>query len=325
MRNLALEEQLFNCSNENSFEELALEIFDFQYKNVTCYQTFCNYLGRIRPQKLEEIPFIPISFFKSHKMATTSQKEEIVFKSSGTTGTTRSNHYIPFLDVYERSFLTTYKQQIGNPKEQVILALLPNYLEQGDSSLVYMVNYLIQQSNHQLSGFYLNNYEQLIKTINKAKTQNKDIVLFGVTYALLDLAEMNVNLSGVTVIETGGMKGRRKELIKEELHLALKRDLSIQSLNSEYGMTELLSQAYLSEDLWFQPPKWMKILIRDVNDVFNFLPDGQTGGVNIIDLANLYTCSFIATDDLGQKKEDLFKIMGRFDNSDIRGCNLLVN
>ena len=226
--------------------------------------------------------------------------------------------------LYESSFEKTYRAQVGAPEDQLILALLPNYIEQGESSLVYMVEALIRQTNHPLSGFYLNDPVKIIGIYNQAKSTRKKIILFGVSYALLDLAEHEPDLSEATIIETGGMKGRRKELTKEELHQILKTKFNVEYISSEYGMTELLSQAYSDSEGLFTPPKWMKVLIRETNDPFAYASEGKTGGINIIDLANLNSCSFIATQDLGKIIDSQFQLMGRFDNSDIRGCNLLV-
>lgn len=320
-------DSIFNISTEEDFNQAALIVFQYQYQHISVYRNFCDAIHRSNPQDYSEIPFLPISFFKSHQIVSDELKNEIplVFKSSGTTQTTRSQHYIAFPEIYERSFLATFSQQIADPKDAIILALLPNYIEQGDSSLVYMVDFLIKESNHSLSDFYLNNTQELLQAIKEAKTENKEIVLFGVSYALLDFAERETDLSGVKILETGGMKGRRKEMIREELHQLLCKGLNVNEIYSEYGMTELLSQAYTKDKEYFTPPKWMKILIRDVNDPLGIVKEGKTGGVNVIDLANLYSCSFIATDDLGVKQGEQFKVLGRFDQSDIRGCNLLVS
>lgn len=321
-----LEKEIFSCSTDsNSFEQLALKVFEFQYQNIPIYRSFVDSLNITKPNSILEIPFLPISFFKSHKVIVENKSATKVFKSSGTTGDNRSEHHVVDEEMYKRSFLPTYENQIGNPKNQIIIALLPNYVSQGDSSLVYMVNELIQRTKHPKSGFYLENIKDLPKVIKDLKKVGKQIILFGVSYALLDLAELKPNLEGVTIIETGGMKGRRKELLKEELHFELKNSFEVNYISSEYGMTELLSQAYLNKDEEFITPPWMKVLVREVNDPFNFLMEGRSGGINVIDLANLYSCSFIATQDLGKLTENGFKIIGRYDNADIRGCNLLVN
>jgi hypothetical protein len=317
-----LKNKIFSVTDSN-FEEIALEVFEFQYRNNPIYKRFVDYLGKTKPTSIFEIPFLPISFFKTHEIRCFQKDIAIHFKSSGTGGN-RSNHYIEDLEMYTRSFEPTYRNQIGNPEEQVIIALLPNYIEQGESSLVYMVHALIQQSNNSLSGFYLNDLEKINKTYQSALALGKKVVVFGVSYALLDLAEQKIDLAQATIIETGGMKGRRKELTKEELHKELIDGLNVAYIASEYGMSELLSQAYSDKNGVFTTPPWMKILIRDVNDALSFEAEGKTGGINVIDLANLYSCSFIATQDLGKVFGDSFQLLGRFDNSDIRGCNLLV-
>jgi len=320
-------ESIFNIKTDADFNRTALAVFQYQYEQVSIYRNFCDALGRPEPKHFSEIPFLPISFFKTHEIVAkeVGANKKTIFKSSGTTIGTRSQHFVASTDLYERSFLKTFTEQISDPKDTIIMALLPNYIEQGESSLVYMVDYLIKVSQHNLSGFYLSDPDALIQSIALAKTEDKNIILFGVSYALLDFAERRVDLSGVKIIETGGMKGRRKEMIKEELHQILTNGLNVRNVFSEYGMTELLSQAYTDGGEYFKTPQWMKILVRDINDPLHLLKDGRTGGVNIIDLANFYSCSFIATDDLGVNEANKFKILGRFDQSDMRGCNLLVN
>lgn len=319
--------ELTAIKNDRQFEEMALRVFEHQYKNNLVYHNFCNAIDRTTPQNILEIPFLPISFFKTHSIidSTYDKNELLLFKSSGTTLATRSKHYIASPSLYKQSFTHTFEQQISPIQNSIILALLPNYIEQGHSSLVYMVNDLINASQDALSGFYLSDPKKLVKLLTQARKTGKKIVLFGVAYTLLDLAEEKVDLNGVTVIETGGMKGRRKEMIKSELHEVLKKGLNVPTVYSEYGMTELLSQAYSDGTEYFKTPRWMNVLIRDINDPFTYLEDNKTGGVNVIDLANIYSCAFIATDDLGVRNKEVFKIMGRFDFSDIRGCNLLVN
>lgn len=322
-----LTKSLFEIESEKDFNEIALAVYQYQYEHVSVYRDFCNALGRKAPTYYKEIPFLPISFFKTHKILSDEITEEnlLIFKSSGTTQSIRSHHYIADPKIYIDSFLETFTNQIANPKDAIILALLPNYVEQGESSLVYMVDHLVKESEHSLSGFYLTELDLLVATIEKAKREDKKIILFGVSYALLDLGEKGADLSGVIILETGGMKGRRKEMIKEELHQILCDGLNVPHIYSEYGMTELLSQGYTDGTEYFTSPKWMKVIMRDVNDPLHIRPEGKTGGVNVIDLANFYSCSFIATDDLGVQEGNRFKILGRFDVSDIRGCNLLVN
>lgn len=325
-RNSELETRVFELSdNPSDFEQLALDVFRFQHENNPVYREFCERLKVLKVTHLSDIPFLPISFFKTHQVRCGNDPAETVYMSSGTTGQVRSKHAVRHVDVYERSFNLAYTALIGNPSDQAIFALLPNYVEQGNSSLVYMVDQLIQKSGCESSGFYLNQPDLLRQRVRQAQQEGRQVVLIGVAYALLDLAESHTDLSGSIVIETGGMKGRRKELTKPELHRQLKEGLGAAVIYSEYGMTELLSQAYLKEDEWFECPNWLRICIREVNDPFTLLEDGQTGAINCIDLANLYSCSFIATDDLGLKMSNRFKILGRLDNSDIRGCNLLVN
>lgn len=320
-------DSIFDIKNDEEFNNLTLTIFKYQYEHLRVYKKFCDALGRNSPKHYSEIPFLPISFFKTHQILSDEVKTDdvLVFKSSGTTVGARSQHYVANPKVYEKSFVKTFRNHIAEPTDSIILALLPNYIEQGNSSLVYMVNYLIQISNHPLSGFYLSDSEKLVEILSKAKETKREIILFGVTYTLLDFAEKNVDLSGVKIIETGGMKGRRKEIVREELHEILKEGLQVDKIYSEYGMTELLSQGYTDGSEYFTCPNWMKILIRDVNDPLSYLSESKTGGVNVIDLANIYSCSFIATDDLGCINHKRFKILGRFDQSDIRGCNLLIN
>ncbi len=319
-----LENAVFGIQSEADFERVALEVFRFQRENCTVYRDFLKQLNRPIPQSVAEIPFLPISFFKTHEVRSGKRAVETLFMSSGTTGMIRSSHHVESVEMYERSFLDIYKQQIGHPENQIILALLPNYIEQGNSSLVFMVDALIKETKHPLSGFYLENLQDLLDAYQQAVDGGKEIVIFGVSYALLDLAELRPDLSKARIIETGGMKGRRKELSKEELHEILKEAFHVPFISSEYGMTELLSQAYSDQDGLFDLPHWMKTLIRDTNDPLSYLSDGKTGGVNVVDLANLYSCSFISTQDLGKMNGGQLQLMGRFDHSDVRGCNLMV-
>lgn len=317
-------QSIFSISNEQEFESKALEVFEFQRKNCKVYSDFLSLLKFSTPTCIEEIPFLPISFFRTHEVISREKKVVKVFKSSGTTDSERSQHLIADLSIYEKSFEKSWRCFIGNPEDQVILALLPNYLEQGDSSLVYMVDSLIKNTNHSFSGFVLNNSKQIHERYQKAIQNGKKCIIIGVSYALLDLAELNLDFSQALIIETGGMKGRRKEMIKEELHETLMQGLKVSKIASEYGMTELLSQGYSLKKGIFQTPPWMKVLIRDVYDPFVYEQEGNLGGINVIDLANIYSCSFIATDDLGRSFVDHFTISGRMDKSIQRGCNLLV-
>lgn len=317
-----LSNRIFEIENDQDFLDCALELFSYQKKHCSIYGEFVEYLNWPEPTKLKQIPFLPISFFKTHKVVDSSQNSQLLFKSSGTGGN-RSKHFVSSPQLYQKSFNSAYRKIVGDPNNQVILALLPNYLEQGESSLVYMVDHLIKRSKNELSGFFLNNTDDLITNYKEAAKNQANIIIFGVSYALLDLAEENVDLSKATIIETGGMKGRREEMTKKDLHTKLRNGLNNPEIRSEYGMTELLSQAYSKEE-WFECPPWMKLLIRDTNDPFTYSPNGKTGGINIIDLANIHSCSFIASQDLGRILNNRFQIMGRFDNSDIRGCNLMV-
>ena len=321
---IQLENQIFKISSKEDFTSTALEVYRFQKKHCKVYREYLELLHHPEPKSIKEIPFLPISFFKTHNVLNDYLPVQFDFLSSGTTGMSRSKHSVQIPDMYERAFNKIYDEFIGNPNDQVILALLPNYIEQGNSSLVYMVDHLIKRSDSPLSGFFLEDYQKLISNYTSAIEAGKKVVLFGVSYALLDLAESKIDLSKAQIIETGGMKGRRKEMTKEELHETLKTGLNCNFISSEYGMTELFSQSYSDKDGLFEIPSTMEILIRETNDPFYYLNDGKTGGINVIDLANLYSCSFIATQDLGQKIGNQFKLMGRFDNSDIRGCNLMV-
>lgn len=322
-----LEKEIFNINSSKDFDRLALEVFRFQYENVRLYRNFCNHLKtKISEVKnIQQIPFLPIQFFKNHKIIAKGFSEEATFTSSGTTGNITSKHYVPSLNLYEKSFQKAFENQYGNASNYAILALLPSYLEREGSSLIYMVERLIKKSNNPHNGFYLNEMDALIEKLNFLEKTGQKSILIGVSYALLDLIEKKkFQLKNTIVMETGGMKGRRKEMIKEELHEVLKNGFGVEKIHSEYGMTELLSQAYSIGEGIFSCPPWMKILTRDPEDALSYT-FGKTGGINVIDLANIYSCSFIATQDLGKtNKNGSFEIIGRFDSSDIRGCNLMV-
>lgn len=326
---MILQDEIFTIKNQKHFEKLALKVFRFQYENNRVYQDFCNFLNIDvhNVKTIEKIPFLPIQFFKSHEIISSEKPVEKIFTSSGTTGTITSKHHIIDLTIYEQSFRQAFSQFYGDIENYVVLALLPSYLERDGSSLVYMANYLIEQSNNPLSGFYLHNYKDLAFQLRELDTAGKSILLIGVTYALLDLvATEQFNLKSTIIMETGGMKGKRREMIREELHEVLCTGFGVSTIHSEYGMTELLSQAYSFGAGVFETPPWMEVLIRDTEDAFQYLPNGKTGGINIIDLANIYSCSFISTQDLGKKNsQNQFEVLGRFDNSDIRGCNLLLS
>lgn len=326
---LDLKKKVFNIKSQSDFLESALEIFNYQYYNNSIYRHFVQSLGKT-PSEIStpyEIPFLPVEFFRNHKITTGDFQVEKIFESSGTTGVSTAKHFVYDLSLYEESFLKTFRLFYGNPEQYLITALLPSYMEREGSSLVYMADNLIKRTNNRDSGFYKSNVGDLLMTINKAKAVKQKIVLLGVSFALLDLAENeSPDLSGVIVMETGGMKGRRKELTRSELHSILKEELNVTTIHSEYGMTELLSQAYSGGDGIFYCPPWMKVIIRDPQDPLTlFTEHAKTGGINIIDLANMNSCSFISTGDLGKVQQDGgFEVLGRFDNSDIRGCNLLV-
>lgn len=319
---------IFNISDAGKFRTEALKIFRHQAKNNKVYKQFLDLLkiDSFSIVKLEDIPFIPVDFFKSHQILSTDHKVERIFSSSGTTGSIQSQHFVTDLNLYEESFSKGFEYFYGNVKDYTILALLPGYLERQGSSLIYMVDHLIKESNSKDSGFYLNELDSLSELLTKLDSKGEKVLLIGVTYALLDLIkDRKFNLKNTIVMETGGMKGKRKELIRSELHNILSDGFGGINIHSEYGMTELLSQAYSSGAGVFETPPWMKIFIRDPEDPFSLIDHGRTGGINIVDLANINSCCFIATQDLGRKiDENKFEILGRFDHSDIRGCNLMV-
>ena len=319
---------IFNIKTKQEFEDLTFQVFKFQFENNLVYRSFCDLLYK-HPSAInavKDIPFLPIQFFKSHKVLASKESIKEVFSSSGTTGTTTSKHFVTNLKHYETSFRKGFNNFYGAIEDYVILALLPSYLERDGSSLIYMVNDLIQQSKHKESGFYLNTLSALSTTLKTLEKQNKKVLLIGVSFALLDLVEQEqFQLKNTIIMETGGMKGRRKELVREELHTILQTGFGVPTIHSEYGMTELLSQAYSKGHGVFNCPNWMRILTRETEDALTLTAPGKTGGLNVIDLANINSCSFIATQDLGRvSKDKSFEIIGRFDTSDIRGCNLMV-
>ncbi len=320
--------QLFSIDTEARFNETALSIFKHQAANCAVYKSYIENL-RITPSAVNtvsEIPFLPIGFFKTHRVVSDLKVPEQIFSSSGTTGQVQSQHLVTEIRLYEQSFNQAFELFYGAIKDTCILALLPSYLERGGSSLIYMVDALIKQSQHPLSGYFLHNHQDLYKVLQERKQSGQQTLLIGVTYALLDFIEQfKIDYPELIVMETGGMKGKRKEMVREELHEVLKTGFGVDAIHSEYGMTELLSQAYSSGEGIFNCPPWMKIVLRDTNDPLSLLQNNQTGGINVIDLANLNSCSFIATQDLGRSFADgSFEVLGRFDNADIRGCNLLV-
>ena len=322
------QEDIFQIGSKKEFEKIALKIFRHQYDNNFVYQQFCSFLTKDKTnvKSLTEIPFLPIQFFKSHNVLSANGIIQQTFTSSGTTGIHTSKHLVADVSWYEKSYRLGFSEFYGNIEDYCVLALLPSYLEREGSSLIYMVEDLIKSSNHKDSGFYLHNYEELISKLIELDNSEQNVILIGVTYALLDLIEkQKFQLKNTIIMETGGMKGKRKEMIREELHAILCDGFGVSKIHSEYGMTELLSQAYSLGDGVFECVPWMHILIRDTEDALTYVSEGKTGGINVIDLANINSCSFIATQDLGKKYPNhSFEVLGRFDNSDIRGCNLMV-
>jgi Acyl-protein synthetase, LuxE len=333
VKNIDLEQELFAASADN-FNDLALAVFQFQYKNNSLYRQYCDmlHINTAAITRIEQIPFLPIQFFKSHPVTTTAFEPEVIFESSGTTGTVNSRHYIKNTGLYKKSFLKTFEHFYGPASGKCILGLLPSYIEKGNSSLVFMVDELVTKSRNSLSGFYLDDFEKLHNTLLHNEILKQPTLLIGVTYALLDFAEKYpMQLRNTIIMETGGMKGRREELTREQVHEQLRAKLGVHLVHSEYGMTELLSQAYSKGDGIFHCPAWMKVLIREEDDPFAIVGAGtvhhktKTGCINIIDLANLYSCSFIATEDMGRLyANETFEVLGRMDNSALRGCSLLT-
>lgn len=321
-------QQVFSISSTTAFNDTALQIFKYQAKNCAVYRQFIEGLkvDAASIGSVEQIPFLPVEFFKSHRVLSSGHPADVVFTSSGTTGLTTSSHYISDKTWYEESFRQAFQLFYGNIKDYTVLALLPSYLEREGSSLIYMVDDLIKRSENPDSGFFLYNHDELYHQLKKQQEAKKPVLLIGVTFGLLDFIEnYQINFPELIVMETGGMKGRRKEMIREELHEVLCKGFGVSAIHSEYGMTELLSQAYSKGEGIFICPPWMKIIIRDTNDPISTLPNDKTGGINVIDLANINSCSFIATQDLGKTyANDSFEVLGRFDQSDIRGCNLLI-
>lgn len=321
-----MQKEIFDIKNDAEFEMLALSIFDYQMESNSIYAPYAALILKGKaPNNIFEIPFLPISFFKTEQIICQGRAVEEVFLSSGTTGD-QSKHLVSDISLYRESYLKAFELFYGDITQYCILSLLPNYREREGSSLIYMVDDLISKSKHEQSGFYLNDYESLSMRLQKLEKEGQKTILFGVSYALLDLAEQfPQKLEHTIIIETGGTKGKRKEMLKEELHQNLKAAFSLEVIHSEYGMSELLSQSYSNGEGIFKSPPWKKVLIRDTNDPLSIIGDNKTGGINIIDLANIYSCPFIATQDLGKTFEDgTFTVLGRFDNSDLRGCNLLL-
>jgi hypothetical protein len=323
-----LKRDIFLIADEHQFSEIALQIFRHQAANNSCYRQYIRALS-INPANIDSplrIPFLPIEFFKQEKIITGTSTCDIIFTSSGTEGIP-SKHFVSDISIYEASFLKGFKHFFGDPENYVILALLPSYLEREGSSLIFMMERLIKLTKNPNSGFYLYDNDQLVSKLKSVRSPGKKIILWGVTFALLELAQnYKLDLSDAIIVETGGMKGRKKELTRQELHAYLLWQFNASTVHSEYGMTELLSQAYSKGNGIFCTPPWMKVLIRDINDPLSVITHGKTGGINVIDLANVNSCSFISTQDLGKVNEDgSFEVLGRFDNSDLRGCNLLFS
>lgn len=319
---------IFNITNEADFEAVTFQVFKHQFEHNNTYRSFCDLLYKHPSDitRIEDIPFLPIEFFKSHEIVSNKQPIQETFTSSGTTGSIPSKHHVTDVSIYEKSYIKGFEHFYGPIEDYVILALLPNYLERKGSSLVYMANDLIQRSKQPESGFYLHDLKDLSEKLIKLDTAEKKVLLIGVSFALLDLIELNqFQLKNTIIMETGGMKGRRKELIRTELHQLLCNGFGVSEIHSEYGMTELLSQGYSKGNGVFETPPWMKLFTRDPEDALSIQTKGKSGGINVIDLANINSCSFIATQDLGKVYTDnTFEIIGRFDHSDIRGCNLMV-
>jgi phenylacetate-coenzyme A ligase PaaK-like adenylate-forming protein len=322
------QQQVFTIESEQQFTDIALQVFHYQAQHCAVYKQFISGLNMdvTGVTELTDIPFLPIEFFKNHQVLSNTDAAEVTFTSSGTTGMITSSHLVTDVSWYQQSFRRAFELFYGDIKQYCVLALLPAYLERAGSSLVYMADDLIKQSGHTDSGFYLYNHHELHQQLLKQQKAGTPTLLIGVTFALLDFVEQHaINFPNLIVMETGGMKGRRKEMIREELHDILRKGFGVEAIHSEYGMTELLSQAYSNGQGIFNCPPWMRIQTRDTNDPITPVGYGKTGGVNIIDLANINSCSFLATQDLGKVYPDnSFEILGRFDASDIRGCNLLI-
>ena len=326
---------IFNIKNQSDFLTSCLETFHYQYNNIEVYRKFVDYL-KINPSEInaiEKIPFLPIEMFKNHLILDQNFKTENYFQSSGTTQIqTRSKHFIAEFNWYEQSIERSFEQFIGKPEDFIFLGLLPNYSENPHSSLIYMVDYLMKKSGKPENGYFLYNHQELFNLIQELQNEDKKIILFGVSFALLDYLDfcktqqlLHSKTQQLTIIETGGMKGRKEEMMKDELLKIFREGFNTDKIYSEYSMTELLSQAYSLGENLYETPNWMRILIRNTEDPFSYVEDGKTGAINIIDLANIHSCSFIATQDLGKIGEGKFQVLGRIDHSDIRGCSLLVS
>lgn len=326
--NFSLVDDIFQINDETTFRKFAIQIFNFQANYNPIYKKYLQYLkcDIAKINSIEDIPFMPIRFFKEYRIFCGNSNHQVEFVSSGTTSNTQSKHYISDISIYHKSLNNSFRLFYGEPSKYCILALLPSYLERSGSSLIYMIQELMQASGHLSNGFYLHNYDQLVCNLQKLENQEQPVILIGVSFALLDLArKYKLDLDNTIIMETGGMKGREREITRKELHEYLTTRLGTGCIHSEYSMTELLSQAYSRGNGKFAAPPWMHILIRDIYDPFSYCEYGKQGAINIIDLANIYSCSFIETSDAGKLYVDgTFEVLGRIDNSDIRGCNLLI-
>ena len=321
---------IFQIQSEQEFLFHALETFHYQYQNVEVYRKFVDYLGKNPSEvtSLDQIPFLPIELFKTHTVRAEGTSDSFYFESSGTTQMIRSKHYINDLGLYEKSIEKSFEKFIGPAEDYIFLGLLPSYLEKKNSSLIYMVDHLMKLSNKKENGYFLYDHERLLEVLKE--TRKDRVILFGVSFALLDFIEAHpeikdLDLSNLLLIETGGMKGRKEEITKDELLKELSEGFPKGRIYSEYSMTELLSQAYSVENNWYECPWWMKVMVRSLEDPFQYLPEARTGAVNIIDLANRHSCAFLATQDLGKMSQNKFQVLGRIDHSDVRGCSLLVS
>ena len=324
---------IFNIKTEADFQAACLETFHYQYENVEVYRKFVDYLkiDLSKIKDIKDVPFLPIEMFKNHQVLDVNSTTENYFQSSGTTQIqTRSKHYIADFSLYEESIYRSFEKFIGKPEDYIFLGLLPNYSENTHSSLIYMVDFLMKKSGKPENGYFLYNHQELFQLLQKLGKENKKVILFGVSFALLDFLDSKndfktLQLQDLMVIETGGMKGRKEEMTKDELLKILQKGFGTDKIYSEYSMTELLSQAYSLGNNEYSCPKWMRVLIRNTEDPFSYMDEGRTGAINIIDLANRHSCSFIATQDLGKITKNKFQVLGRIDHSDIRGCSLLVS
>ena len=325
-----LRKQLFSIQSEADFLSAALSVFRYQHEHCLIYRKYADMLGcdANKIESIEQLPFLPVEFFKTQEIIAKGYAPQLKFTSSGTTGNQTSTHYVADKSLYEESFLRGFEHFVGKTEDFAILGLLPSYLERENSSLVYMVNNLINRTKNPNSGFYLSNLEEFAEKLQKLSDKGQKTIVFGVGFALLDVVEKySFNLNNVLIFETGGMKNRKKEITREELHSRLSAGFGVETICSEYGMTELLSQAYSMNGESFRCPPWMKIILRDTHDPLSILPAvNQRGGINVVDLANLYSCSFIATQDVGKYRENgSFEVLGRFDYADLRGCNLMID